>query len=123
MSKKIKMVVALRKSLSACIQLFSSLLPNLLALLLALLSGILLFNTTVFSSLLSTIISVGLDSLRAQLIAALMISGGAGLIGAVGGRRKLGAILGAGVVFYFGYLAGFLQFEIQPGQRDVWPYF
>ncbi len=43
------------------------------------------------------IISVGLDPLRAQLIAALLITAGAALIGAVVGRRKLGALLGAGI--------------------------
>ena len=94
-------------------QRFSSLTPNLVALLAALLSGVLLFNTTISSSFISMIISVGLDPLRAQLIAALLMTAGAALIGAVGGRRKLGALLGAGLVFCFGYLIGFIQLELQ----------
>jgi S-formylglutathione hydrolase FrmB len=94
-------------------QRFSSFIPHLVALLAALLSGVLFFNTTILSSFISMIISVGLDPLRAQLIAALLITAGAALIGAVVGRRKLGALLGAGVVFCFGYLIGFIQLELQ----------
>jgi enterochelin esterase-like enzyme len=93
---------------------YLSFLPQLLALLIALLSGVLLFNTSVISALVSTIISVGLDPLRAQLLAALMMTAGAALLAAIGGRRKLGAMLGAAVVFWFGYLAGFIQLERQP---------
>jgi enterochelin esterase-like enzyme len=95
-------------------QRFSSFIPLLVALLAALLSGVLFFNTTILSSFISMIISVGLDPLRAQLIAALLMAAGAALIGAVVGRRKLGALLGACVVFCFGYLIGFIQLELQP---------
>src|SRR5437016_2178942 len=80
----------------------------------ALLGGLVLFNNTVIGSLVSTIINIGLDPLRAQLIASLVMSAGAALLGAAWGRRKLGATLGAGVVFYFGYLSGFIQLELQP---------
>lgn len=93
---------------------YLSFLPQLLALLIALLSDVLLFNTSVISALVSTIISVGLDPLRAQLLAALMMTAGAALLAAIGGRRKLGAMLGAAVAFWFGYLAGFIQLERQP---------
>src|SRR5260370_41130183 len=57
---------------------------------------------------------MGLDLLRGKRIAALAMTGGAALLGAAWGRRKLGATLGAGVVFYFGYLSGFIQLELQP---------
>src|SRR5712691_9464958 len=57
---------------------------------------------------------LGIDEQRARLIAALLMSTGAALIGAAGGRRKLGAILGAGIVFCIGYLVGFIQHELQP---------
>lgn len=100
-------------------------LPALVALLVALLSGVLLFNTAIFSSLISAIIGVGLDPLRSQLLAALLVTAGAALIGAasgsavrvgegVGERRKLGAIPGAVVVFCFSYLTGFIQLEMLP---------
>src|SRR5260370_33576100 len=57
---------------------------------------------------------MGLDLLRGKRIAALAMTGGAALLGAAWGRRKLGATLGAGVVCYFGYLSGFIQLELQP---------
>ncbi len=95
-------------------QRYPSFLPHLVALLIALLSGVLLFNNSVISALVSTIITIGLDPQRAQLIAALMMTAGTTLLAAIGGRRKLGAILGAVVIFWFGYLAGFIQLERQP---------
>ncbi len=112
--KRLQVVIALKRSLCPHMQRFSSFIPLLVALLAALLSGVLFFNPTILSSFISMIISVGLDPLRAQLIAALLMTAGAALIGAVGGRRKLGALLGAGVVFCFGYLIGFMQLELQP---------
>jgi enterochelin esterase-like enzyme len=62
----------------------------------------------------SAIINVGLDPLRAQLIAALLLTLATAFLGAMFGRRKLGAILGAWIVFSFGYLNGFIQLEMQP---------
>ncbi len=91
----------------------ASFLPHLVTLLIALLSGVLLFNNTVISAPVSTMIIIGLDPLRAQLIAALMMTAATALLAAAGGRRKLAAILGAGIVFWFGYLAGFIQPELQ----------
>src|SRR5215469_15939870 len=79
-----------------------------------LVSGLLLFNSTVINGLSSVIINIGLDPLRAQLVAALMLTAGAALFGAVIGRRKLGALLGSWVVFSFGYLINFIQLEVQP---------
>jgi len=104
-------------------QRFLPLLPALVAFLVALLSGVLLFNTTMFSGLVSAIIGVGFDPLRSQLLAALLVTLEAALIGAAigsvvragaGKGRKLGAIPGAGVVFCFSYLNGFIQLEMQP---------
>ena len=62
----------------------------------------------------SIIINIGLDQLRAQLIAALLLTLATAFFGAMLGRRKLGAILGAWIVFSFGYLDGFIQLEMQP---------
>src|SRR5712691_1280529 len=88
--------------------------PFFISLLLALLSGILLFNAAIIGGLTSIIINVGLDPLRAQLVAALIMTLGAALIGASLGRRKLGAVLGAGIIFWFNYLIGFIELELQP---------
>jgi enterochelin esterase-like enzyme len=86
----------------------------LISLIIALVSGISLINTAVIGNLSSTIINIGLDPLRAQLIAALLLTLAIALIGAVFGRRKLGATLGAWIVFSFGYLNGFIQLQVQP---------
>src|SRR6266581_3583251 len=84
------------------------------SLIIALVSGILLFNPAVIDSLSSTITNIGLDPLRAQLIAALLLIAATALAGAIIGRRKLGALLGAWVIFLFDYLFGFIQLETQP---------
>ncbi len=87
---------------------------QLSTLLAALIGGYLLFTSSIQGNFVSTIIAIGLDPLRAQLTAALVLTMGAALIGALLGRRKLGAILGAGMVFSFEYLLGFIQLERQP---------
>jgi enterochelin esterase-like enzyme len=92
----------------------SSVILFFISLLIALLSGLLLFNDTLIGGLVSTIIAIGLDPLRAQLIASLVMTAGTALIGAVWVRRRLGAIVGAGIVFWFAYLADFIRLEQQP---------
>ncbi len=89
-------------------------LPVFVSLLLALVSGVVLFNGLIISNLVSFIINTGLDQQRAQLIAALIMTAGAALLGGAGGRRKVGAMLGAGSMFSFGYLTAFIQSELQP---------
>lgn len=84
------------------------------SLFLALLSGTLLFSNIVIVGLVSTIINIGLDTLRAQLIAALLMTAGTAFISAALGRHRGGALAGAGLVFWFGYLMGFLRLELQP---------
>ncbi|HLZ56709.1 MAG TPA: alpha/beta hydrolase-fold protein [Ktedonosporobacter sp.] len=84
-----------------------------LALLAAFLAGVFLFGNSV-AALASIIINVGLDPLRAQLIAALILMGGAALIGSGLGRRRLGAVVGAGIAFYYCYLSDFIQQELKP---------
>ena len=85
-----------------------------ISLFIALFSSFLLFSDGVIGGLTSTIIAIGLDPLRAQLIAALVMTAGTALLGAALGRRKLGALLGAGIIFWFAYLASFIQLELQP---------
>ena len=91
-----------------------SILLFLLSLSIALMSGILLFQPAVIGNVSSAIINVGLDPLRAQLIAALLLTLATAFLGALFGRRKLGAILGAWIVFSLGYLNDFIQLEMQP---------
>ncbi|MGI9057009.1 MAG: alpha/beta hydrolase [Ktedonobacteraceae bacterium] len=93
---------------------FTAFLPGCVSFVLALLGGVVLFNNLVISNLASFIITIGLDPLRAQLIAALIMTAGAALVGAAGGRRKVGAMLGAGSMFCFSYLMAFIQLELQP---------
>ncbi len=117
------MLKSLRTSMQRCLPF----LPALVALLFALLGGALLFNTGVYSGLIAAIINTGFDELRAQLLAALLLTAVAALIGAAAGsiveaagvtgswkRRLPGAMLGAGLVFYFSYLAGFISLQMQP---------
>lgn len=84
------------------------------ALLATALGGTILFDATLMSGLTTLIISVGLDVLRAQFTSALIMTAGAALIGGALGRRKAGAMVGAGIVFWFGFLFGFIQTQIQP---------
>jgi hypothetical protein len=42
------------------------------------------------------------------------MTAGTALIGAIWVRRRLGAIVGAGIVFWFAYLADFIRLEQQP---------
>jgi len=84
------------------------------ALLLAVFSGVFLFSNTIRSELTSAIVSSGLDPLRAQLIAALMLTSGAACLGATLGGRREGTLLGTEIIFCYGYLAGFIQLELQP---------
>ena len=87
---------------------------DMVALFISLLSGLFLFSNSVNSSLMSVIVSIGLDPPRAQLIAAILLAAGTALFGAIIGRRILGACLGAGIVFWFAYLASFIQLQLQP---------
>jgi len=82
--------------------------------LLTLLAGVMLFNSAIVSSLSSVIINFGLDPQRSLFIAALLLTTGAALLGAMLGRRKLAAIVGTGCVFWFSYLSGFINLESRP---------
>ncbi len=86
----------------------------LASLLLAMLGGIILFQSSIFNGLTNTVISVGLDTLRSQLIAALILTAGCALIGATLARGKVGAFIGAGTVFCYYFLIRFFQQQIQP---------
>ena len=85
----------------------------LVSLLLAFLAGIFLFASGM-EGLTTVIINVGLDPQRAQFIAALLLMLGAACIGALLGRRKAGAFIGAGLLFSLSYLYGFIQTQLKP---------
>jgi hypothetical protein len=86
----------------------------LLALCATCLSAVLFFSEPVMGGLLTVIIDMGLDPLRSQLLVALLLTGGAALVGAACGRSKAGAMVGAGITFWLGCLANFLQLEQRP---------
>jgi enterochelin esterase-like enzyme len=90
------------------------LLWSLPALFLSLLSGLYLFSNTIFSGPATVIINIGLDPLRAQLVTALMMTAGAALIGAMLGRRRFAALIGATCIFLIDYLESFIHTELQP---------
>jgi len=103
-----------RKARGVDMQRLSPVVPGIASLLLALLSGVLLFNTTFRGDLTNTIISAGLDPLRAALITALVLAAIAALTGAAIGRRKAAAMVGAGTFFCTSYLVDFIHLELQP---------
>jgi enterochelin esterase-like enzyme len=86
----------------------------LVSLLFTLCGGIVLFRPSLFNGLTAAIISLGLDSLRSQLVATQIMTAGAALIGAALGRSKLGAFVGAGIVFCHEFLISFFQQARQP---------
>ncbi|GHO98408.1 hypothetical protein KSF_084560 [Reticulibacter mediterranei] len=90
------------------------LLPPFISFSLALLGGAWLLSKTVIDPLVSAIINVGLDPLRSQFIAALIMTMLAALLGATLGRNRLSALLGAGAAFCLNYLLGFIQLELRP---------
>jgi len=81
---------------------------------LTLLTALILFNGSIDGNLVATIIGIGLDPARAQLVAALLLIAGAAMVGAIFGRHKGGAMVGGGIAFSLGYLANFLQSELRP---------
>src|SRR5437764_6545140 len=103
-----------RKARGVDMQRLSPVVPGIASLLLPLLSGVLLFNIAFRGDLTNTIISAGLDPLRAALITALVLAAVAALTGAVVGRRKAAAMVGAGTFFCMSYLADFIRLELQP---------
>lgn len=84
------------------------------SLLFAVIGGLILFRPSIFYRLTNMVISVGLDTLRSQLIAALIVTAGSALIGTALARGKLGAFIGAGTVFCYRFLIGFFQQQSQP---------
>ncbi len=91
-----------------------SLLWFLVPFVLTALVGTLLFRHEVIDGLISTLINIGLDPLRAQLVASLLLTAAAALIGTAFVRRRAGAFVGAALVFCFAFLFGFVQTQLQP---------
>ncbi|GAC1431791.1 MAG: hypothetical protein PVS3B3_19850 [Ktedonobacteraceae bacterium] len=95
-------------------QRIAILLPDVATACVAILSGIFLFNASIFENLVTFILILGLDQLRAVLVASLLMTMGAALLGTFLWRRKWVALLGATAVFSVNYLYGFIHLELQP---------
>src|SRR3989442_457844 len=109
------MNVSLPTSLKKYLPQYGPLLFHVLfPLLVSLLFGALLFSATVMGNLVTTLIAFGLDPLRAQFIAPLIMVAGSAFTWAVWTQRKTGVIVGAGRVFSFTYPVGFVQLEMRP---------
>src|SRR5579863_2894347 len=102
------------KTFDTCLQRFRPAIPFFVTLFATFLVGLVLFNDAIVSGLSTLIINIGLDPLRAQMIAALIMTSGAAFVGSICGRRKSAAILGGGIVFWIAYLASFIQLENGP---------
>jgi enterochelin esterase-like enzyme len=79
-----------------------------------LLGGGYFFRDDIVTGISSVIINIGLDPQRTQFVVALLMTAAAALLGGLLGRRKSGTLVGAGIVFWFGYLASFIQTELAP---------
>lgn len=93
---------------------FRGTLLSALSCLLALLCGILLLHDPFVGQSVSLLLAAGLDVLRAQLVAALMMTAAAALLAMFVLRKRLGAMIGASGAFFSVYLLGFLHAEQQP---------
>ena len=79
-----------------------------------LLSGAYFFRDTIVTAISSVIINIGLDDARALFVVALLMTLAAAVVGGLLGRCKSGVMVGAGVLFWFHYLTGFIQSELLP---------
>jgi S-formylglutathione hydrolase FrmB len=87
---------------------------HLISLVGALLAGLILFLGSTRNSLSAAVVATGIDTARADFIAALLLASAAALVGAFLGQSRSGAIAGAGIVFGRCYLARFVHTALQP---------
>src|SRR5262249_49885529 len=66
------------------------------------LAGTVLFQPNIISGPIATIIALGMDPLRSQFTASLIMTAGATLIGAALARGKFASMIGGGIVLWFG---------------------
>lgn len=92
----------------------SRFLPASIAFSIALLCGLWLFAEPAFGNVVALVTTFGLDTLRSELIAALFMTLGAALLGAIVGRRIWASLFGAIAVFVTRYLYRFVRLELQP---------
>ena len=77
-------------------------------------AGIVLFQPSIITSPISIIIAIGMDPLRSQFLAALLMTAASALVGAALARKKLASVIGGVIVLWFGFLNGFVQSQLQP---------
>jgi S-formylglutathione hydrolase FrmB len=80
----------------------------------AIVASLILFNANVTGLLISTIIGIGLDPMRAQLVTFLLATSGVAFIGALLSRQRGVAMLVASIAFVVSYLLSFVRLELQP---------
>ena len=72
------------------------------------------FSPPVLAALTTPIVAIGLDPLTTSLICALLLIAGAALLSAMISRQRLGATIGAGIMYSFCYILPFLHQELLP---------
>lgn len=87
---------------------------SLIGLIIALLSALLFFSPVVMKTLTAPIAAAGLDPLTTGLISALFLSTSAALISVMVIRQRLGATIGAGIIYSLSYILPFLHQELSP---------
>jgi len=80
----------------------------------ALLTTWFFFSPPILAALTTPIVAIGLDPLTTSLISALFLLAGAALLSAMLSRQRLGATIGAGIMYSFCYILPFLHQELLP---------
>ncbi len=79
-----------------------------------LLSEAYFFRDDIVTGISSVLINIGLDDARSLFVVALLMIVASAMVGGLLGRCKSGVMIGAGIVFWFRYLASFIQAEVAP---------
>jgi S-formylglutathione hydrolase FrmB len=95
-------------------QLCQTRFSHLISMGVAFLAGLFLLLGSPGSDLSTMVVTTGLDGARADLVAALLLTSLAALVGAISRQSRAGALFGASLAFGCGYLAHFIQNALQP---------
>lgn len=76
--------------------------------------GTYFFRDAIVTPISSVIIAIGLDDARSLFVVALLLTAMSAIVGGLVGQCKSGTIIGAVIIFWFHYLANFIQSEQLP---------